>query len=612
LQALASSRDTLAVRAAALFTLKQLEPGRSNEFIASLVKEEDLREFVLRALCDRKNDANVPAGPFVQGLSDPNPRVRLMAAWGLGRLNKRDAAGQMLPLVADADPLVAHVAINALVSLDAGAAALRAIDPSTAKLVPGAVRVLQELHETQVVDGLVERLKSIQDPAIRGQVYRGLCRLYYREADWTGDWWGTRPDTSGPYFKTAPWEGTGRVESALKSGLAGERPKVLKELVVQMQKNKVDVPELSAALRRIIEQDPSFKGVLIDLAGERQNLGAEQIAMLASAVAGTGERVELRVKALRVLQKNARGPEALTAAIGAIASIPVPATDKALADAVNDFLRDSRLAQQLGALSKIAESDSGARREVVFTVLVNLSSNKLLQKDQRAQRSLGGALDRVWGSPGQAVALLATIGRMRAVEFEPKVKSLTADKNAAVATAAKETLVKLSVSSTPTTNVATAALIEKMPYEQVVAAAIKDKGNAALGKELFTKQGCVQCHTTSAQEPPKGPFLGGIAKRYSRAELCESILKPSAKISQGFETQWFKDADGEMYEGFVTRDAGDEIELRNILGVTSTLKKSDIKERGKRDISVMPEGLVAKLTVHDLASVLAYLESLGG
>ena len=92
--------------------------------------------------------------------------------------------------------------------------------------------------------------------------------------------------------------------------------------------------------------------------------------------------------------------------------------------------------------------------------------------------------------------------------------------------------------------------------------------------------------------------------------MCESILKPSAKIAQGFETQWFKDKEDEDYEGFVTRDAGDEIDIRNILGVTVTLKKSDIKERGKREISVMPEALVAKLTPQELASILAYLESL--
>ena len=45
-------------------------------------------------------------------------------------------------------------------------------------------------------------------------------------------------------------------------------------------------------------------------------------------------------------------------------------------------------------------------------------------------------------------------------------------------------------------------------------------------------------------------MLGGIAGRYSRAELCESILKPSAKIAQGFETQWFKTNDGDVLIGF--------------------------------------------------------------
>ena len=89
-------------------------------------------------------------------------------------------------------------------------------------------------------------------------------------------------------------------------------------------------------------------------------------------------------------------------------------------------------------------------------------------------------------------------------------------------------------------------------------------------------------------------------------------MKPSAKISQGFETQWFKTKDDDDYEGFVTRDAGDEIDVRNILGVVTTLKKSDIKERGKRETSVMPEALVAKITPQDLASILAYLESLKG
>jgi len=41
-----------------------------------------------------------------------------------------------------------------------------------------------------------------------------------------------------------------------------------------------------------------------------------------------------------------------------------------------------------------------------------------------------------------------------------------------------------------------------------------------------------------------------------------------------------------------------------------TLKKDEIEERGKREISVMPLGMVDKLNVDQLAAILAYLESL--
>ena len=137
----------------------------------------------------------------------------------------------------------------------------------------------------------------------------------------------------------------------------------------------------------------------------------------------------------------------------------------------------------------------------------------------------------------------------------------------------------------------------------------QEKGDPKAGAELFVRQASVACHTVSPAEPPKGPFLGGIAARYSRSELAESILKPSAKIAQGFETQYFKTAD-DVVEGFVTRESGDEVEFRNVTGATAVLKKQDIQSRGKRDISVMPEGLAAKLTPQELSHLLAYLQSL--
>ena len=43
---------------------------------------------------------------------------------------------------------------------------------------------------------------------------------------------------------------------------------------------------------------------------------------------------------------------------------------------------------------------------------------------------------------------------------------------------------------------------------------------------------------------------------------------------------------------------------------TLTTLMHDIVKRNKRDTSIMPEGLAAQLTTEDLASILAYLESL--
>ena len=103
-------------------------------------------------------------------------------------------------------------------------------------------------------------------------------------------------------------------------------------------------------------------------------------------------------------------------------------------------------------------------------------------------------------------------------------------------------------------------------------------------------------------------MLGGIATRYTRAELCESILRPGAKVSQGFETVWFKLKNKDEVEGFVVKESGDSVEVRNIAGVTRVLEKGAIAERQKREKSMMPDGLLNALTPEDLAGILAYLE----
>ena len=82
----------------------------------------------------------------------------------------------------------------------------------------------------------------------------------------------------------------------------------------------------------------------------------------------------------------------------------------------------------------------------------------------------------------------------------------------------------------------TGPTVGSIPYDDLLDRLSGVTGDVALGRKLFVQQSCSVCHTTAANEPEKGPFLGGIYTRYSKAEVLESILRPAAKVAQGFAT----------------------------------------------------------------------------
>ena len=86
-----------------------------------------------------------------------------------------------------------------------------------------------------------------------------------------------------------------------------------------------------------------------------------------------------------------------------------------------------------------------------------------------------------------------------------------------------------------------------MSYESAARRALQAKGNAGARPGPLHRQSCRACHTVADGQMPKGPHLVDIGKRYSPAELVESILKPSAKIAQGYEAYTFAMADGRVF-----------------------------------------------------------------
>lgn len=143
--------------------------------------------------------------------------------------------------------------------------------------------------------------------------------------------------------------------------------------------------------------------------------------------------------------------------------------------------------------------------------------------------------------------------------------------------------------------------------EDVMLAIAKLPGDAALGKTLFTQQGCVACHSLSKNEPMKGPFMGQVGSIMNREQIAESILKPNASISQGFSTVLLTAKGNKSYTGFVTEESSTRLIMRDIGGQVYTIRKADIISRKEMETSMMPTGLANALSYDEFASLVSFL-----
>lgn len=143
--------------------------------------------------------------------------------------------------------------------------------------------------------------------------------------------------------------------------------------------------------------------------------------------------------------------------------------------------------------------------------------------------------------------------------------------------------------------------------EDVMLAMAKIQGDAALGKTLFTQQGCIACHSLSKSETMKGPFMGQIGSIMNREQIAESILKPNASISQGFASVTITAKRNKIYSGFITEESSARVVLRDIAGQVYTIKTADIVSRKEMETSMMPSGLVNALSYEEFASLLTFL-----
>ena len=136
------------------------------------------------------------------------------------------------------------------------------------------------------------------------------------------------------------------------------------------------------------------------------------------------------------------------------------------------------------------------------------------------------------------------------------------------------------------------------------------KGDPARGKAVFVSATCATCHIINGEGTEYGPNLSEIGAKLSKEALFTSILYPNAGITVGYEGWIVETKDGEPLDGMITSETADELILRRAGGINTPITRSQIKERRKMTLSIMPEGLQQQMTAQELVDLVEYLSGL--
>ncbi len=133
------------------------------------------------------------------------------------------------------------------------------------------------------------------------------------------------------------------------------------------------------------------------------------------------------------------------------------------------------------------------------------------------------------------------------------------------------------------------------------------RGMALRGEALFAKAQCIRCHRYGERGEGVGPDLTNVSKRFQQKEILESILYPSAVISDQYVSKIVQTIDGRSLAGLVSTAADGSLIVLQSDGNKIMLAADNIESTTTSKKSVMPEGLLNSLTQEQIADLFAYL-----
>ena len=139
--------------------------------------------------------------------------------------------------------------------------------------------------------------------------------------------------------------------------------------------------------------------------------------------------------------------------------------------------------------------------------------------------------------------------------------------------------------------------------------------NYEVGRELFKVASCASCHKLGDQGREFGPDLAKLdAKVFNTLHVLESIVEPSKKITEKYQSYSYLLVSGKQITGMVIKETPDEIHVvvdPLAKDKATVIAKDDIDAQKKADVSLMPKGLLNKLSREEILDLIAYVMAKG-
>lgn len=331
-----------------------------------------------------------------------------------------------------------------------------------------------------------------------------------------------------------------------------------------------------------------------DLAGTGSLLNSPKVPLQAAGatLAGTWKQGQLIGQLLKLAQ-DAKSPGAVR-------------------DAAFDGLREIGGKGVIDGLVKLAQDakDDGIHRQAALTLAgLNFDAGQphLLAALVRAKED--SAITAIWRN---ALNIRGAAGKLASAVPDADLPKDVAGVGLRVAREGGRSEPELVVALSKAAGLLTST--ENMTDEQLRAltAKVVASGNPARGELIYrrTELGCITCHAIGGIGGKVGPDMTSIGASAPVDYLVESLVRPNAKIKEGFHSVIVQTKDEQEFSGIIARETGTELVLRNAANQEVSVAKNNIARR-KNGLSLMPAGLIDNLTEEDRADLARFLSELG-